>query len=134
MSLRWLQPPEILNVVVGIALAIVARQRAGHCLEPIPDTLGRAARRLGLTLLYCLWFALITLAFWLVRVEALGYLFYDVWQAGRYPVDYFKGTIRLLLTYVLPVAFATTFPAQALRGDLDPRIRPSASEFAALAS
>jgi len=27
-----------------------------------------------------------------------------------------------LLTFVLPVAFATTFPAQALRGDLDPRL------------
>ncbi len=29
--------------------------------------------------------------------------------------------VRAVLTFVIPVAFATTFPAQALLGSIDPR-------------
>jgi ABC-2 type transport system permease protein len=122
VSLRWLQPPEAVNVLIGIALTIYAGQRAGISWSA-PRLLGAVVLAgCGLILLYCMWFALVTLSFWLVKVDSLGYLFYDVWQAGRYPVDYFKGIVRTVFTFVLPIAFATTFPAQALRGDLDPRL------------
>ena len=122
VSLRWLQPPEAINVLIGVALTLVAGRQAGVSWSASQVLLAVVLAGCGLILLYCFWFALVTLAFWLVKVDALGYLFYDVWQAGRYPVDYFKGVTRALLTFVLPVAFATTFPAQALRGDLDPRL------------
>ena len=133
VSLRWLQLPEIVNVLIGVALTIYAGGRAGITWSAphVLDALVLAG--CGLVLLYCLWFALVTLAFWLVKVEALGFLFYDVWQAGRYPVDYFKTSVRLLLTFIFPVAFATTFPTQALRGDVDPRLLVVGPALAALA-
>lgn len=132
VSLRWLHPPEIVNVLIGVALTFYAGRRAGVTWDA-PHVLNAIVLAgCGLILLYSLWFALVTLAFWLVKVESLGLLFYDVWQAGRYPVDYFKGTIRILLTFILPVAFATTFPAQALRGDVDPRLLGVGPALAAL--
>lgn len=122
VSLRWLEPPEAINVLIGIGLTFYAGQRAGISWSA-PQVLGAVVLAgCGLVLLYCMWFALVTLSFWLVKVDTLGFLFYDVWQAGRYPVDYFKGIMRTIFTFVLPIAFATTFPAQALRGDLDPRL------------
>ena len=122
VSLRWLQPPELVNVLIGMVLTFYAGQRAGMTWSASQILGSMVLAGCGLILLYCLWFALVTLAFWLVKIEVLGYLFYDVWQAGRYPVDYFKGIMRTIFTFVLPIAFATTFPAQALRGDVDSRL------------
>lgn len=47
---------------------------------------------------------------------------YGIFEAARYPVTYFKGVARALLTFAVPVAFATTFPSQALLGTADLRL------------
>jgi ABC-2 type transport system permease protein len=40
-------------------------------------------------------------------------------EAGRFPVSFYRGWVAFALTAVVPVAFLTTFPAQALLGRLD---------------
>lgn len=120
VSLRWLQPHEAANVLIGIGLALYAAERAGVRWTVGGVASAAALSAAGLLAMYSLWFASVTLSFWLVRVEPIGFLFYDVWQTARYPLSYFRGAVRILLTVVFPVAFATTFPAEALlgRGDL----------------
>lgn len=46
------------------------------------------------------------------------WLFNDFFQLARYPVGIYPGWLRLLLTWVVPVALMTTLPAQALRGEV----------------
>jgi ABC-2 type transport system permease protein len=41
--------------------------------------------------------------------------------------------VRDVLSYIIPVAFATTFPAQALLGEVDARLIPAGLALAALA-
>lgn len=132
VSLRWLRPPEAVNVLVGMVLAVGAATRVGHGWSAVGVLTALILIGCGLILLYCLWFAIVTSAFWLVRTE-IHWLFYDVWQTARYPVDYFKGPIRAILTFALPVALATTFPTQALLGNADPRLIAPALLGAALA-
>jgi ABC-2 type transport system permease protein len=36
--------------------------------------------------------------------------------AGRYPISAYPAALRLVFTFVLPVAFLTTVPAEALLG------------------
>ncbi|HLF74958.1 MAG TPA: ABC-2 family transporter protein, partial [Anaerolineales bacterium] len=44
-------------------------------------------------------------------------------DAGRYPVSVYPVWLRILVTYLVPIAIATTIPLQALRGDLTlPRV------------
>jgi ABC-2 type transport system permease protein len=43
-----------------------------------------------------------------------------VFDAARYPVDFFKGGVRTFLTFVVPVAFVTSIPADALLGRSNP--------------
>jgi ABC-2 type transport system permease protein len=43
-----------------------------------------------------------------------------VFEAGRYPVDIYRPTIRWGLTYIVPLAFLTTYPAGALIGRVEP--------------
>jgi ABC-2 type transport system permease protein len=41
-----------------------------------------------------------------------------MYEAGRWPVSLYPGWLRFALTFIVPVAFATTVPAEALAGRL----------------
>jgi ABC-2 type transport system permease protein len=124
VSLRLLNLPELVNVLVGLALAIYAGNLAG--VDWSAKHIGEAVLfgLCGLVVLYALWFLIVVCAFWLVQVDTLDELFASITQAARYPVDFFRGGLRTLLTYVIPVAFATTFPTQALLGRVDLHFLP----------
>src|SRR3972149_5729526 len=62
----------------------------------------------------------ITLAFWFVRVWELMEMLQSIYQAGRWPVGIYPEWLRMGLTYLIPVAFAVTVPAEALTGRLTP--------------
>ncbi|MEQ7125216.1 ABC-2 family transporter protein [Actinopolymorpha sp. B11F2] len=51
--------------------------------------------------------------FWALGLS-LDAVYDAVWQFARYPVDVYRRPLRLLLTYVLPVAFLATVPSGAL--------------------
>ncbi|HMQ32213.1 MAG TPA: ABC-2 family transporter protein [Chloroflexaceae bacterium] len=74
----------------------------------------------GLVIAYSLWMLLTTTAFWLVRVENIAEVLTAVYETGRFPVSAFGTALRILLTFVVPIAFMTTFPAAALLGTLEP--------------
>ena len=78
-------------------------------------TLGAAA-----VVVYGIWVALMSLAFWFVSVENLSVLFDAVYEAARYPVSAYPGALRFLFVYLVPVAWTTTIPASALTGRLGP--------------
>jgi ABC-2 type transport system permease protein len=69
---------------------------------------------------YSLWMLLTTTAFWLVRIENVAEVLSAIYETGRYPVSAFGTGLRLALTFLVPVAFMTTFPAAALLGTLEP--------------
>jgi len=50
----------------------------------------------------------------------LTWIFDSVFQMGRYPVGLYPGWLRLVLTWVVPVGFMTTVPAQALAWEVAP--------------
>ena len=133
VSLRWLQPPEAMNILIGVVLAAYAGERAGVEWSAGGVLAAALFALCGVVLLYCVWFFTVTFSFWLVQVDALELLFYTGWETARYPVGYFRGLVRALLTFAFPVAFATTFPTQALLGELDPRLLLAGVVLAALA-
>ena len=132
VSLRRLALPEAVNGLIGLGLAIYAGNLAG-VRWTMPGIVEAAALGVcGLILLYSLWFCMVTCAFWLQSLP-LDNLFYQIFETARYPVSFFKGLVRVLLTFAFPVAFATTFPAQALLGEIDHRLLPAGIVLAALA-
>ena len=67
-------------------------------------------------IVYALCFMLATTAFWFVRVENTLELFWGLYRAGQFPITAFPGWVRVLFTFVVPVAFITTVPAEAIIG------------------
>lgn len=70
----------------------------------------------GAVILYALWLAIATTAFWFTRINNIEMVFWNVFEAGRYPIDIYRPWVRWGLTYILPLAFLTTFPAAELTG------------------
>lgn len=73
---------------------------------------------LGGLIIYSFWLALACLAFWVVRMWETVELFEGVYQAGRWPVVVYPGWLRFGLTFLVPLAFAVTVPAQAITSRL----------------
>ena len=91
-----------------------------------------AALLLGGAMIYCFWLMLTTTAFWFLRVWNLLHIFESTYQAGRWPVGLYPDALRLGLTFLVPVAFAVTVPAEALTGRLTAATLPAAVGLAAL--
>jgi ABC-2 type transport system permease protein len=96
-------------VVLGVALARMgARFGAGGALAFL------ASLAAGGVIVYSFWILLAATAFWFVRVENILVVFQSVYEAGRWPVSIYPGWLRFGLTFIVPVAFAVTVPAEAL--------------------
>jgi ABC-2 type transport system permease protein len=77
---------------------------------------------LGSIIIYCFWLIITSTAFWIVRVDEIVNLFQGVYAAGRWPVSIYPKWLRVGLTFIIPVAFAVTIPANALTSRLTPLI------------
>jgi ABC-2 type transport system permease protein len=55
-------------------------------------------------------------------VDEIVNLFQGVYAAGRWPVSIYPQWLRVGLTFIIPVAFAVTIPAEALTSRLIPLI------------
>jgi ABC-2 type transport system permease protein len=74
---------------------------------------------LGAVTIYCFWLAIATLAFWIVDVWQIIELFDGIYQTGRWPVSIYPGWLRFGVTFLVPIAFAITVPAEAVTSRLD---------------
>ena len=120
-SVRYSQVSGITHMLAGPAILLIGFARMNY--TPSPWALAQFALMLlmAVILVYSIWMMMATVAFWVVKVDELGELFNALWETGRFPITTFQGGVRIALTFVLPVAFMTTFPAQAVLNTLDPR-------------
>jgi ABC-2 type transport system permease protein len=119
-SLRQINLMTMPDFLVGAVLIAYGVAAQGH--TPSPADIGAFAFLLicGAVIAYGLWMLLVTTAFWLVRVENIAELLTAIYDTGRFPVTAFTTVIRITLTFVVPIAFLTTFPSAALLGILEP--------------
>jgi viologen exporter family transport system permease protein len=72
----------------------------------------------GALIIYSLWIVLIALTFWFVKFDNNVTILQALMDSGRYPATIYPPWLRLMITYLIPIAVATTVPLQGLRGDL----------------
>jgi ABC-2 type transport system permease protein len=106
------------DIVVGLVLVAVAVYQLQSTLSISAVAGFLIALLLGAMTIYSFWLMLTTGAFWIVRMDQIVELFQGVYQAGRWPVGIYPGWLRTGLTFLVPIAFAVTVPAEALTGRL----------------
>ena len=97
-------------IVVGVSMS-----RGGVPLNVVSFLLLTAS---GALIIYSLWIVLIACTFWFVKFDNNVTILQALMDSGRYPANVYPVWMRLIVTFVVPVAVATTVPLQALRGDL----------------
>jgi ABC-2 type transport system permease protein len=118
ISVRQVRIWQIVEVISGLVLLIVG-------LSGLETSIGLAdalvfgfALGIGAVLVYCFWLIVTIGAFWVVRMEHVLELFEGIYPTGRWPVGVYPGWLRYIVTFLVPVAFAVTVPAEALTSRL----------------
>ncbi len=118
-SAQVVAPQASTDVAVGVGVIAYGMSRLGVGLGPLDVALFLVMLVAGLVIVYSFLLLLATCAFWFVKLENVLVIFEALFgNAGRWPVTIFPGWLRAALTFVVPVAFAVTVPAQALTGQL----------------
>ena len=72
----------------------------------------------GALIIYSLWVVLIALTFWFTKFDNNVTILQAMLNAGQYPSTIYPVWLRIIVTFIVPIAVATTVPLQALRGEL----------------
>lgn len=133
VSFRQLDLWRFTDVLFGLGLAGYALVRLHHAPTLWQLLAFLVALIAAVLVVYAIWVALMSLAFWFVSVENLSVLFDAVYEGARYPVTAYPGALRFVFVYLLPIAWTTTIPASALTGRLRPAIALGAAAVGATA-
>jgi viologen exporter family transport system permease protein len=118
VSLRELRLWQLVDVVSGTIVIAVGLSRLQTSIGVGNAFAFLALLLIGASLLYCFWLVLATGSFWVVDMWFLSDLFEGVYQVGRWPIGVYPGWLRYSMTYLVPIGFAVTVPAQAVTGRL----------------
>lgn len=114
LSLRNCSPWGVPGALCGLGVILFYGSRLG--LGPADYLLGLPVLLMGMIILYSLWYMLGTLAVWFVKIPNVTHVLYQLLEAGRFPITAYPLAYRLFFTFVIPVAFLTTFPADMMLG------------------
>ncbi|MGL5080852.1 MAG: ABC transporter permease [Microcoleaceae cyanobacterium] len=70
----------------------------------------------GMTILYSLWFMLGAMSIWFVKIYNVTEVLRGLLDAGRFPMAAYPVAYRFFFTFIVPVAFLTTVPAETFLG------------------
>ena len=109
---------KLVDVVLGVAVLGVALTRRSAVVGPADVALFALMLLAGGAIIYSFLLAMAAMSFWFGRIASLLMIFSDLYEAARWPIGIYPGWLRMLLTFVVPVAIAVTVPAEALVGRL----------------
>src|SRR5512144_1468340 len=110
---------RVWDLVLAFILIAVGVRLAGDTATPLSILTFGVLTVSGAIVVYSLWIVLIALTFWFTKFDNNVTILDALLSAGRYPVTVYPVWLRIIVTFIVPVAVATTVPLQGLRGDLN---------------
>ncbi|MBI5964663.1 MAG: ABC-2 family transporter protein [Chloroflexi bacterium] len=109
---------RIWDLVLAIILIVVGINMAGDVTTPFNILTFMLLAITGTIIIYSLWIVLIALTFWFTKFDNNVTILQALMDSGRYPATVYPAWLRIIVTFIIPIAVATTIPLQALRGEL----------------
>lgn len=118
VTIRRIALWRLIDLVIAVVLIVAGLSMVGNTA-----TLPALAAFLVLIFtggiaVYSLWIMLLALTFWFTKFDNNVTLLHALTDTGRFPATVYPNWLRVLVTYIVPIALATTIPLQALRGEL----------------
>ncbi len=118
LSAHTVSPWGLPDMVFG---AVIVFYAGGHVGLTATDYLALLPPlALGIVSLYSLWFILAATSIWFVKIYNVTEVLRSLLEAGRFPIEGYPAVYRVFFTFIVPVAFLTTVPAQTMIGRSDP--------------
>lgn len=109
---------RIWDLALGVILVVVGVSMSGGAASLANLFSFMLLVGAGMTVIYSLWVVLISATFWFVKFDNNVTILQALLDSGRYPATIYPPWLRLIVTFVVPIALATTVPLQGLRGEL----------------
>jgi ABC-2 type transport system permease protein len=109
---------RIWDLVLAIVLIVVGVNLAGDVATPLSILNFILLTISGAIVIYSLWIVLIAFTFYFTKFDNNVTILQALLDAGRYPVTVYPIWLRVIVTFLIPIAVATTIPLQALRQEL----------------
>ncbi|HUF02329.1 MAG TPA: ABC-2 family transporter protein [Gaiellaceae bacterium] len=129
-SVREVRIWQVVDVVSGAVVLGFGVSRILTDVGALEASAFAVALLLGGVMLYSFWLVITTGAFWIVNMWHVVELFDGVYLTGRFPVGIYPGWLRFGVTFLVPVAFAVTVPAEAVTSRLEWQTLALAAAFA----
>ena len=130
VSVREVQIWRAVDLVSGAIVLGVGLSQVTSGVGALDALTFGVALLLGGVMIYCFWLVIATVAFWVVNMWTVVELFDGVFQTGRWPVGIYPGWLRYSVTFLVPIAFAVTVPAEAVTSRLEWETLALAAAFA----
>jgi ABC-2 type transport system permease protein len=117
LSAHTISPWGLPDLIFGAIVVFYAGSQLGVSLFAYLTSLIPLA--FGVTILYSLWFMLGATSIWFVKIYNVTEVLRGLLEAGRFPMAAYPVAYRFFFTFLVPVAFLTTLPAQAMLGRVE---------------
>jgi ABC-2 type transport system permease protein len=131
VSVREVRIWQVVDLVSGSIVLGVGLSRVATSVGALDTVAFGVALLLGALMIYCFWLAIATASFWVVNMWHAVELFDGVFATGRWPVGIYPSWLRFSVTFLVPIAFAVTVPAEAVTARLGWETLVFAAVFAA---
>jgi ABC-2 type transport system permease protein len=106
------------DIPVAITLIIIGINQAGDVTTSLSVLYFFVLTACGAVVIYSLWIVMIAFTFYFTKFDNNVTLLQALLDAGRYPVSVYPPWLRVIVTFIIPIAVATTIPVRALRQEL----------------
>lgn len=119
LTFRKFELSQLINIIINICFSSYVI----HDMN-ISITLGKFVvfmllLFIGVFIMYNIFFFVMIMSFWTVKIDIGISLFYQLFHVGNKPADIFTKGIKCILIYIIPVLVAFNFPVQYLVGKLE---------------
>jgi ABC-2 type transport system permease protein len=109
---------RVWDVALAITLIVLGISTSGNIVTPLSIISFLLLAASGAAIIYSLWVVLISATFWFTKFDNNVTIMQALMDTGRYPAQVYPFWLRTIVTFVIPIAVATTVPLEALRGEL----------------
>lgn len=110
------QPDGIGEVIIGIILVVYASIRSNIVYTPGKIVIFIAMLFFATLIYTSIKLFLASLAFWLKRSQSILFMFYQMSDFAKYPLEIYQKFIRTFITYIVPFALTAYIPASYFLG------------------
>ena len=113
-SVRRFGLDSLVNALVGVGIVIYSLVQ----LQVTPSIgqilLYIVTVCLGVTIHYAIMFGLASVSFWIIRAQGLMWGYYNIINLARYPDAVFRGVMKFVFSWLIPVIVVTNVPTRVL--------------------